>query len=130
MYILLGKGTTPRQDLFFVYIICCCLLDRHFITNSKYIINSLFGLPEHPIFDISQSLCVAGLFSTCFRQLPHTREASQACVGKNNTTNSNAKLKLKVVPSSFTELVVLGMFQFRLAALLSQIQVVMCLIQS
>lgn len=55
VYILLGKGTIPRQDLFFVYIIRCCLLDRHFIRNSKYIINSLFDLPEHLIFDIFQS---------------------------------------------------------------------------
>ena len=37
---------------FFLYILCGCFLDRHFISISKYI-NSLLGLLKHLVFYIS-----------------------------------------------------------------------------
>lgn len=53
---------TTGRIFFFLYIICCCCLDRHFISNSKYIINFLLSLLEHPIFYISWPRCAIGLF--------------------------------------------------------------------
>lgn len=44
---------TQQAGFFFLYAICCCLLDKHFISYSKYIIISLLGSLDHLIFYIS-----------------------------------------------------------------------------
>lgn len=55
------SGRSYTTGRIFLYVMYCSSLDRHFISNSKFIINSLTGLLKHPIFYISRPWHVAGL---------------------------------------------------------------------